>query len=129
MKAVIEIYDDEQSTIVEISKKIVGQSRYERLKSLVQFYTKEVKELENAIDYVILEIMSRYYGIVPTGTTKEDLISAIEIMKAKYGKTFIIEDRYQDTKEIVVHRAHKQTCIMDNDIVSIANEIKIVDAI
>ena len=122
MKPVISIVYDKDSPIVVLSKDISGLDDYERARETRKFYTSEVKQLETTVEYLIIELLNDY-GIIPTNDDDEALESAFNKLRKDYGKVVKIIDKYSDFKGKIAHRKLNQTCIIEDDELSIANQI------
>lgn len=123
MKPVLQIIEDGNGYIVEISKNIYGLSQYDKAREIKKFYTTEVKQLESTIESCVCELLDQF-GIYAIDDTEEAIKSAIDTLYYKYQRHIAIVDLYENTKEKVIHRKKKQTCILDNKyMLSIANKV------
>lgn len=123
IKPALQIIDDDNGFIVEISKSIYGLDQYDRTREIKKFHTTEVKQLEYAVEYCIVQLLEKY-SIYTYDDTEDAIKSAIDTLYRIHGKHIVIEDLYTDTNECVVHRKKKQTCILDNkSVLSIANKV------
>lgn len=123
MKPALQVIEQGDGYIVEISKNISGLSQYDKAKEIKKFYTSEVKQLEGTIEICVLSLLDQFH-IVAYDDTEEAIKSAVDKLHYDYGKSIAITDLYENTKEKVVHRKKNQTCILDEyDILSIANKV------
>lgn len=129
MKPVLEVYNEKPNEyIVVLSKDISDiKGKYEITLETQKFYKNEAKKLEEAIDILIIEILQDF-GIIPSDITKEAIRSAFMLLQSKHGITIDIEDEYEvipnrDAKMVYRNTKLNQTCIIENDILSIANKI------
>lgn len=127
MKPVLNTYKDENGNDLVVISKYVGQlDEYDRTYEIKKFVKSEVKQLEYAIEYIIISILNDEFGIIPSDSSDEAIESALDLLKLKFGKTIDIVDLYQSTKLKVVSRENKQTCVIDDDdYISIANKVVI----
>ena len=122
MKPVINIYYENENPIVVLSKEIKGLETYERVRETRKFYTSEVKQLESTVEYLIIEILSDY-GVIPYDDTEEALESAFNKFYKEYHKQIKIVDVYENYKGKIVHKKLNQTCIEEDNELSIANKV------
>ncbi len=123
MKPVISVlYDENENPIVVLSKNISGLDQYEKVKETRKFYTSEVKQLESMVEYLIIDKLNDY-GIIPFDDSEESLQSAFQKLAENYKMRINIVDGYSDYKGKIVHRGLKQTCIEEDNELSIANKI------
>ena len=123
MKPVISVlYDEFEHPIVVLSKNISGLDQYEKVKETRKFYTSEVKQLESMVEYLIIDKLNDY-GIIPFDDSEDALESAFRKLAENYKMRINIVDEYSDYKGKIVHRALRQTCIEEDNELSIANKI------
>lgn len=125
MKPALQIIEEQDAYVVEISKNIFGLSQYDKAKEIKKFYTSEVKQLESTIETCVLALLDQF-GIIVYDDTEESVKSAIDKLNREYGREIKICDCYEHIKEKVVHRRKGQTCIIDDfGMLSIANRVYI----
>lgn len=93
-------------------------------REIKKFKSNEKQVFIETIDMVIREILKQF-GIIPFDTSESALNSAFDTLNRNYDKTIEIIDRYKDTKETIIDRQELITIIMENDILSCANEIRV----
>ena len=122
----IEIRDEnEHSKLFIMSQNIKGLSIYERAKAINKFLEKETKVLETCIENYLRSVFI-YYGIIPKDGTDETLKESFYTLHNK-GKDIVIYDRYSQTDERIIGERNNMTVILEDDILSAAMEIEIID--
>lgn len=126
MKPVINIVYDNGDTIVILSKNLEGLTTYEKAQEIRKFYTSETKQFETTIEYLIIDKLNDF-GIIPVDDSDEAIGSALSILKNRYRKNIKIIDAYEGYKGKIIHKALNQTCIEEDNEISIANKIILED--
>lgn len=122
MKPVINIVYDNGDPIVILSQELKGLTMYDKAKEIKKFYTNEIKKFETTIEYLIVSELNDF-GIIPTDDSEDAIASALKILRNGYHKNIKIIDMYADFKGKIIHKALNQTCIEEDDVISIANKI------
>lgn len=119
--------DSENSKIFVLSQSVKGFSYYERTKAIERFINSETKVLEMAIETYLRQVL-RDNGIVPMNGNKDALERALIILESR-GKRIEIYDRYclDCDERIVGESPNYMTCILEDDILSVAMEVEVVD--
>lgn len=124
MKPVISVVYDNDDPIVVLSKNLDGLDAYEKVREIRKFYTSEIKQLEAMVEYIIIDKLNDY-GIIPVDDSEEALESAFNQLRNVYDKKITIIDKYENYKGKIIHKGLKQTCIEEDNEVSVANQIKV----
>ena len=128
MKPTIQVIPNEDNTgyivIMEKDMTTLHYDMFAQQQEMKKFRTTERKVFINTIDMAIRKILDQF-GIIPFDTTEDALKSAFDTLKRKYGKTIEIIDRYNGIKGLVVDKENYITVIIENNILSCANEIKV----
>lgn len=130
MKPTIQVLDNETGNgyIVVMEKElgIHNNDMFLKARETRKFKTTEKQVFIDMVESVVINILSEI-GIIPYDNSESALESAFDILKRKYHKNIIIKDRYKDTKETIVYREPLLTIIIENGILSMAQEIEVVD--
>ena len=124
----IKIHEGEtpNSKIYVISQNIQGLSLYERSKAIHRFIEKETKVLETCIENDLRAILIGY-GIIPKDGIESALTEAFFNLHS-LGKDIVIYDRYNElNNERIVGEKNNMTVINEDDILSAAMEVEVVD--
>lgn len=121
------IGDSENSKIFVLSQNIKGLNSYKRAKTIEHFINRETKVLEMAIETHLRQVL-RDNAILPMNGSKEALERAF-ITLENNGKKINIYDRYclDCDERIVGESPNHMTCIIEDDILSAAMEVEVVD--
>lgn len=126
MKPTIQVIpNDENNGYIVIMEKDMNDLKYDmyaQQKEIKKFRTTERKVFIDTIDMAIRKILDQF-GIIPFDTSESALKSAFDTLKRHYGKTIEIIDRYDGIKGLVVDKENYITVIVENGILSCANEI------
>lgn len=125
VELVINQGDNENSKVFVMSQSIKGLSLYERAKAINRFLEKETKVLETAIENYLRSIFI-FYGIVPRDGSESAIMESFYKLNAK-GKDILINDRYCQTSERIIGERNNMTVILEEDILSAAIEVEIVN--
>lgn len=117
--------DNKDTKVFVMSQSIKGLSLYERAKAINRFLEKETKVLETAIENYLRSIFI-FYGILPRDGSESAIVESFYKLNAK-GKDILIGDRYCETSERIIGERNNITVILEEDILSAAMEIEIVD--
>lgn len=119
--------ENENSKIFVLSQSVKGFNYYERTKAIERFINSETKVLEMAIENYLRQVL-RENGIVPMSGSKESLERAFLILEAR-GKNIEIYDRYclNCDERIVGESPNHMTCIIEDETLSAAMEVEVVD--
>ena len=114
------------SKIYVISQSIKGLSIYERAKAINHFIEKETKVLETCIENELRAILISY-GIIASDGSESALNEAFYKLRA-LGKDIVIYDRYNElNNERIIGEKNNMTVINEDDILSAAMEVEVVD--
>ena len=130
MKPTLQVIPNEDNTgyivIMEKDMNHLEYDIYAQQQEIKKFRTTERKVFIETIDMAIRKILDQF-GIIPFDTSESALKSAFDTLNRHYGKTIEIIDRYDGIKGLVVDKENYITVIIENGILSCANEIKVVD--
>lgn len=124
----LKTYDDDLSNgkIFVISQNISGFNEYERAKAINRFINSEIKVLITCVETYIRQILINA-GIVPPNGTKKAIKEALEEYKIVYNKSFDFKDRYKNMKESIVGEKDEISVILEDDILSCAMEVGVIE--
>ena len=117
--------ESDNSKIYIMSQPIKGLSTYERAKAINRFVEKETKVLETCIENDLRAILIGF-GIIPKDGSDDALNVAFYELHGK-GKDIKIYDRYCMADERIIGERNNMTIILEEDILSVAMEVEIVD--
>lgn len=130
MKPTIQVLINEnESGYIVIMEKNLGNDNHDmfgKQKEIRKFKTTEKQVFIETIEQAIITLLGEI-GVIPYDNTKSALESAFDTLKSKYHKSIVVEDRYKDTKETIVYRENLLTIIIENGVLSMAQEVKVVD--
>ena len=124
----IKTYDSESGKIFVLSQSIKSFNEYQKAKATESFINRETKVLEMAIETYLRQVL-RDNGVLPMDGSKSALERAF-ITLENNGKTINIYDRYCETynERIIGQSPNQMTIIEEDDILSCAMEIEVVDS-
>ena len=117
--------EEPNSKIYVMSQPIKGLSTYERAKAINRFIEKETKVLETCIENDLRAILISF-GIIPQDGSDNALNEAFYELHS-LGKDIKIYDRYCMADERIVGERNNMTIILEEDILSAAMEVEVVD--
>lgn len=130
MKPTIQVLNnDDQTGLIVVMEKVLGSDNNDvflKQRETRKFKTTEKQVFIDTVESAVIKILEEY-GIIPYDTTESALESALDTLKRKYKKNIEIVDCYKDTKERIVYRENLITIIIENGILSMANEIRVID--
>lgn len=130
MKPTIQVLINESETgYIVIMEKVLGNENHDmfgKQREVRKFKTTEKQVFIDTVEQVAITLLGEI-GIIPCDNSKSALESAFDTLKSKYHKNIEIIDRYKDTKETIVFRENLITIIVENGVLSMANEIRMVD--
>lgn len=130
MKPTIQVIINEDSSgYIVLMEKALGNENHDmfgKQREIRKFKITEKQVFIDTVEQVVITLFGEY-GIIPYDNTKQALESAFDTLKRTYNKTIQIVDRYQDTKETIVHRENLITIIIEKGVLSMAQEIKVIN--
>ena len=130
MKPTIQVLINEnESGYIVVMEKPLGKDNHDmfgKQREIRKFKTTEKQVFIDTVEQAVITILGEY-GIIPYDNTEQSLESAFDTLKRTYHKTIKIVDRYKDTQETIVYRENLITIIIENNVLSMAQEIKVVD--
>lgn len=112
-------------TIIVMNCQIESENEFQKASSYLSF-KRNMKTFEFIVETEIIAIL-KSYGIEITDNKKESVAKAFDTLNRKYHKNIIIVDCHADTEEKVIYREKGATFIEYDNLIEVANEIKVVE--
>lgn len=119
--------ENENSIVFVLNQNVKGFNSYQLAKAINNFINNETKVLEMAIETHLRQVL-RENGILPIDGSKSSLERAF-ITLENNGKRINIYDRYAElhVETIVGESPNEMTCILEDDTLSAAMEVEVVE--
>lgn len=113
--------------IVTIAKDLGNLSTADFIKEQSKFINTDIKQLENAVEFVIRDLLADY-GLFPNDKDENSLKSVFYTLNKAFKKDIKVIDAYKHTEEKIISRTGDKTIVIDRyNVIQSALRVILVD--